>query len=281
MKVLPFNIPKPLGHNLIVQVDEAPSFYNQLHQHKEIQLSFIEKGQGKLIVGNSVHQYNKGDFFLIGSNSPHLFQNGQTVGNVKMISLFFTRESFGAGFFDLADVEELKRFFKYSVEGFQLISHQIEVGQMIRQFPKLDKLSRFIQLLQLLKLLINADKKILTHFVYQKKISDRDGHRMQAVFDYVINNFEREITLDTISGKAYMSPNAFCRYFKSRTNKTFYQFLIELRMQHACQLLEESDLPIAVIAERSGFNSISNFNRKFKALKGNSPTHYKKIRTMQ
>ena len=74
MKVQPFQIPKPLHENLIVQVDRAKMFYNQLHQHKELQLSFILKGNGKLIIGDSIHPFNDGDFFAIGANSPHLFK---------------------------------------------------------------------------------------------------------------------------------------------------------------------------------------------------------------
>ena len=261
-----------MGHNLIVQVDEAPTFYSQLHQHVELQLSLVEKGQGKLIVGDSVHPYGQGDIFVIGSNSPHLFQNETSSEGVKMISLFFTRDSFGSGFFDLEDIEELQQFFEQSIEGFRLVGIQDEVGQMLRAFPQLDKLNRFIQLLHLLKVLIASGKAPLTHFVYQKKISNRDGQRMQLVIDYVIHNFQKEISLETISEKAFMSPNAFCKYFKSRTNKTFYQYLVALRIQHACQLLEDTDLPIAEVAEQSGFNSISNFNRKFKSLMGKSPT---------
>ena len=98
---------------------------------------------------------------------------------------------------------------------------------------------------------------------------------MQAIFDYVMNNFQNDITLETVSELAFMTPNAFCRFFKQRTNKTFFQFLIELRIEHACQLLAKNeDLSVAQISGESGFKSISNFNRKFKTLKGMTPSTY-------
>ena len=274
MKVLPFKIPKPLNQNLIVQVDESKMFYNQLHQHEELQLSLILKGQGKLVVGDSIHHFTAHDFFVIGANCPHLFQSEKTAMEVKMISLFFTRDSFGTDFFDLADIEEIHGFFDLANDGFRLLSDKKAVSDLLLKFPEQDKLTRFTNLLLLLKMLCKSEREVLTSFVYPKKIGNRDGQRLQAIFDFVINNFQHEISLETVAELAFMTTNAFCRFFKNRTHKTFFQFLIELRLKHACQLLNDTELPIAEIAEKSGFNSISNFNRQFKAQKGVSPSQY-------
>ena len=274
MKVLPFKIPKPLNQNLIVQVDESKMFYNQLHQHEELQLSLILKGQGKLVIGDSIHHFTAHDFFVIGANCPHLFQSEKTAKEVKMISLFFTRDSFGTDFFDLADIEEIHGFFDLANDGFRLLSDKKAVSDLLLKFPEQDKLTRFTNLLLLLKMLCKSEREVLTSFVYPKKIGNRDGQRLQVIFDFVINNFQHEISLETVAELAFMTPNAFCRFFKNRTHKTFFQFLIELRLKHACQLLNDTELPIAEIAEKSGFNSISNFNRQFKAHKGVSPSQY-------
>lgn len=275
MKVLPFKILKPINQNLIVQVDEAEMFYNQLHAHEEIQLSLISKGHGKLIAGDSIHNFKEGDFFVIGSNCPHLFQNEKTHTHVKMISLFFTRDSFGSDFFNLADLQSIRSFFEIANDGFRLLSDKDFVNGLMINFPKQDKLTRFINLLMLIKILCKAEREILTRFVYPKKIGNRDGQRLQAIFEFVLNNYQSEISLETVANLAYMTPNAFCRFFKNRTHKTFFQFLIELRLEHACQLLTGTELPIAEISEKSGFNSISNFNRQFKSHKGIAPSQYK------
>jgi AraC-like DNA-binding protein len=73
-----------------------------------------------------------------------------------------------------------------------------------------------------------------------------------------------------------MTPHAFCRYFKSRTKKTYSQFLLEMRVGHACKLLAETDYSIAVVSYESGFMNFSNFNRKFKQITGNTPMAYRK-----
>lgn len=277
MKVQPFQIPKPLHENLIVQVDRAKMFYNQLHQHKELQLSLIIKGNGKLLIGDSIHPFNDGDFFTIGANSPHLFKTERAPEDVHMISLFFTERTFGENFFEISELEEINSFFTIATDGFQLISDKREVTQLMLQLPKASKLSRVILFLQLLALLCKADKSSLTEFKYPKEISDLAGERMQVIFDYALHNFHQKIKLSSISALVYMTPNAFCKFFKQRTNKTFFQFLIELRIEHACQLLQNSrDLSIATIAEQSGFTSISNFNRKFRSNKRVIPSQYRK-----
>lgn len=276
MKVLPFQIPKPLHENLIVQQDRVPMFYGQLHQHKELQLSLIVKGKGKLIVGDSVHRFETGDFFAIAPHSPHLFSNEPSQDGVHMVSLFFTEKTFGEGFFELPELEEVHPFFKMAKEGFRLNSDKKIVEGLMLRILASDKLERFMGLLQLLQKLSLVQKQPLTQFLYPKEISTSEGKRMQLIFDYAIKNFQDDITLENASGLVHMTPNAFCRFFKQRTNKTFFQFLIELRIEHACQLLlkDEKDSSVAEISERSGFSSISNFNRQFRKLKGTVPSRY-------
>jgi transcriptional regulator GlxA family with amidase domain len=101
---------------------------------------------------------------------------------------------------------------------------------------------------------------------------------MQTVFEHVMTNYQKNINLDEIASIANMTKNAFCRYFKVRTNKSFFQFLIEVRIEHASKLLaNNSELSVLEIAELCGFNNISNFNRKFKELKQTSPLQYRKL----
>ena len=91
-----------------------------------------------------------------------------------------------------------------------------------------------------------------------------------------MQNFNSEIKLEQVAQKVHMSKNAFCRFFKQHTNKTFFQFLAEIRIQHACELLKErQESTILEIASQSGYNTISNFNRQFKEVKGINPRSYR------
>ncbi len=275
MKVYPFSIPKPTGDRLIVQVDKARVFYDHLHQHDEIQISYLVKGEGKLIIGDSVHPYSKGDLFVIGKNCPHVFQSSQSGGGSHMISVFFTEDSFGPEFFKIPETEILQPFFEHSKTGFQILSNTAHLETAFTSLPGLDQFMRFLVFLDLLKTVVASDIKQLTGFERPKRIPKDQGNRIGVVFDYVMNNFQKEIDLESIAAMVFMTPPAFCRFFKRHTNKTFFQFLIALRIEHACQLLKASpQLPIAEISELSGFRSISNFNRMFKKLKACTPREY-------
>ncbi len=278
MRVQTFLVAKPFHENLIVQETRSHTFYTDLHQHNEIQLSLIVNGTGKLVVGDSIHPFKNGDFFVIGSNTPHLFKNENSKNReVHMISLFFTESTFGKNFFTLPDLDDLKPFFQISNKGFQLLSNINEVYSRMQLLCQTKKASRLILFLQLLQILCNSSKKPLSEFVYPKVTGHIAGERLQVVFDYALRRFNEDIKLKTISDLLYMTPNAFCKFFKQRTNKTFFQFLNELRIEHACQLLQnKSDLSIAEISEFSGFKSISNFNRKFKSNKGVVASKYRK-----
>jgi len=279
MKVLPFKIPKPEHAALVFQEDHELIFYDKFHQHEEIQVSLIAEGQGTLIVGDTINRYRKGDIIVLGENLPHVFKT-EIINNTKsrMLTLFFTKDAFGDEFFDLGEMEELKRFFKKVDNGFKIENVSDSLKSMFCNLEETNKLGRFISLLKILKYLSKANSTPLSSYIYEKKYNDIEGKRMRAVMDYTMNNYNKAISLDDIAEVAAMTRNAFCKYFKRRTNKTYFRFLNELRVENACKLLRSSqELSVAEIADKSGFNNISNFNRQFKTVKRVIPSEYKRI----
>ena len=91
-----------------------------------------------------------------------------------------------------------------------------------------------------------------------------------------MQHFKNEIRIDEVANLANMSVPAFCRYFKKRSNKTFSDFIAEIRIGHACKLLGSEQLSIAEVCYESGFNTLSNFNKKFKEIMNITPTEFKK-----
>ena len=75
---------------------------------------------------------------------------------------------------------------------------------------------------------------------------------------------------------ANMSPSAFCRYFKARANKTFYDFVSEIRIGHACKLLIEEKWAVTQICYECGYKTLSNFYSQFKIITGLSPLQFQK-----
>lgn len=277
MKVFPFKIPKPSNTNLVVQVDRERKFYDKLHQHVEIQVSYLKEGYGKLLVNDNVFSYRPGDIFIIGSEVPHLFRSeprGEEVSH--MVSFFLTEDAFGEDFFRKKELKELYPFFAKSKQGQVIRAHEHELGEVFLKLPASGIFEQFMLVLRLLRKLVDIEGEPMTSFHYERGITDADGERLQVVFDQVIRNFREPISLEDIASKVHMTPNAFCRYFKTRTNKTFFEYLIAVRIEHACELLiTRKELSVADVAYACGFRTLSNFNRKFKYLTGNTPVVFR------
>lgn len=277
MKVLPFKIPKPENATLVVQEDLGVKFYDKLHQHQETQISLIKKGEGTFIIGDHVGEFKQGDVFVIGENLPHVFNNDELEDEVHMISLFFMKSSYGEQFFDFTEFKTLDSFFAASNLGFIVRLAPVDLQDLIVGIIRQKGLERFISFMQILNVLSNHSLQTLSSAIHRKTYGEEEGKRMRNIFEYTMQNFDKTISLEQVSDIANMTPNAFCRYFKQRTNKTYINFLLDIRIGNACKLLgKKTDLSIAEVSYKSGFNNLTNFNRKFKALKGVTPSHYRK-----
>jgi len=277
MKVLPFKIPKPENDTLVVQEDRATMLYDKLHQHQEVQISLIKKGEGSFIIGDYVGEFSQGDIFIIGENLPHVFHNDPSDGEVHMISLFFMRSSYGDHFFNLPEFKSLDPLFQASNMGIQLQDPSEKLTHSMERITLASKLNRFISFMEILQAISKETMITLSSAIHRKSYGEEEGKRMRNIFEFSINNFDQTISLQQVAGIANMTPNAFCRYFKQRTNKTYINFLLDIRIGNACKLLtKKTDLSIAEISYKSGFNNLTNFNRKFKSIKGMTPSEFRK-----
>lgn len=278
MKVLPFKIPKPENVTLYLQEYKGESFYEKLHQHKEIQISIVLKGEGTYIIGDCVGDFKQNDIFVLGENLPHVFKRDKAFkSDTSMLSIFFTKNSYGEDFFKFPEFEHFDDFFNNSILGYKVYSNLKELTEILSVIRDKSKYQKFTSFLEILNLIAKAEKRELSSLINLKKYAGDEGKRMSDIFQYSMDNFHKEVSLHDIANIANMTPNAFCRYFKQRTNKTFVNFLIDIRIGNACKLLaKKNDLSITEISYKSGFNNLANFNRKFKATKGITPSEYRK-----
>lgn len=276
MKVLPFKIPKPENATLIIQEDIETKFYDKLHQHQEIQISLIKEGEGRCIIGDHIGSFSQGDVFVIGENLPHVFKNDPGEGKAHMISLFFLKSTYGKGFFQLPEFKSLDRVFEAAALGVKLKQRSRTI-EILEELPMTKGIERFITFMELLNRLEKENLTPLSNPLASKAYKEIEGKRMRDVFDFTLNNYDQPINLNQVAETANMTPHAFCRYFKQRTNKTYFNFLLEIRIGNASKLLSKNtDLSIAEISEASGFNNLTNFNRRFKAMHGITPSIFRK-----
>lgn len=278
MKVLPFKIPKPEDAILILQEDRGRTFYEKLHQHEEIQLSYIVAGKGTFIVGDTIRDYQSGDVLLFGSNVPHVLKSDpENDEDSYMISVFFTHDSFGEHFFNLPKLQEVKHLLNDASFGIKFQENQAVLKLLFEAVLIQKTIKRFAIFFEMLAIVTESKYETVSSFINTKNYTDDEGKRMSAVFEFVMNHFDQKIVLEEIATIANMTPNAFCKYFKQRTNKTFFKFLTEVRIENACKFLgNQQQVSIADVAYNCGFFNISNFNRKFKEIKGVTPTEFRK-----
>jgi transcriptional regulator GlxA family with amidase domain len=143
--------------------------------------------------------------------------------------------------------------------------------------PDLNGLAAFIQVLKILNLLAaTREYHFISHNEYVEPFKKDETDRMSSVYEYILKNYRKKIHLNELADLVCMTPTSFSRYFTTATNKGFSKFITELRIKHACKLLTETDLSVSVISDRSGFKTLSNFNKQFKDVMLKRPMDYKK-----
>jgi AraC-like DNA-binding protein len=285
MKILPFKIPKTSQESFRLQEDHEVHFYDNLHQHPEIQLTLILESDGKVIVGDFIGAFKPGDIFLIGPNLPHVFRNdrkyydNQREGQAHSLSLFFEWKTFGETFLSMPEMAHLNELAKISERGL-LIQEPIKsrVAQLIKHLFKKTGMDRIIVLLKILNILSsNKSMEPLASSGVYSDFDEQDGRKLADIYRFTMNEFHRKISLDEVAYLAHMTTNSFCRYFKKRTRKSYVDFLTEIRIGHARKLLQQNDLSISQISMEVGFNNLSNFNRKFRSVCSITPTEFRKL----
>ncbi|WP_413537926.1 response regulator [Enterococcus malodoratus] len=94
---------------------------------------------------------------------------------------------------------------------------------------------------------------------------------------FIQKNFREKLTLEMVSAHVYMNPQYFSRVFKKRIGVSYTDYVNNLRIQHACKLLETSDFPSYRISNECGFNDPSYFNRVFFKQMKTTPNKYRKL----
>jgi AraC-like DNA-binding protein len=206
------------------------------------------------------------------------------------IVVYFSENFLGEHFF-AQEMAALRHLFDQARQGLEWtgITRDRAEASLIDLVGQPVGFGRILRLLTLLNdLSHSADYRILTSPGYTNTMKpaetgsvtterpERAYRRMQLVHDYVLSHFTDDLSLDTIADMAGMTVPAFCRYFKAHANKTFSCFVSEVRIGHACKLLMKGTLSITQISFDSGFRTLSNFNRQFKDITGQTPSRYVK-----
>ncbi len=246
------------------------------HFHPEIELVYVDKGQGKRHIGNHMSYYNDSQLLLIGSNLPHIgFTDRPNHGSELLVQ--FLPDFLGTNFFDKLAMQSIKQLFERAKNGI-LFSKTIQrkLGKKIHKLNEVKGFERIILLLKILHQLSEAeDYELLNAETFVFETDYQDSSRIEIIYKHINQNFKEHISLDEIADQVSMTVPAFCRYFKKSTGKTFTKLVNEYRVVHATKLLSESQMSISDVAFECGFNNFSHFNKLFKEFTGKSASKYR------
>lgn len=253
------------------------------HSHCEYQLFVVLEGTGTRFIGDSIKSFEPGDLVFAGSHLPHLWRSDEAYfkKDSQLIAhgiVIYLQEHFmGEQMMEKEEMLLIKKLLKKSGRGLEFYGEgkDLVIG-MMKELLTLTGLERLIQLLKILQVLATSKAyHYISHTEYNVPVNENETDRMNKVYEYVLANFRRKISLPELAEMLCMTSSSFSRYFTMRNNRTFSRFIMELRVKYACKLLIETDIPVSTISYECGFNTLSNFNKQFKEMMGKTPSEYK------
>ena len=253
------------------------------HSHPELELVFILEGFGKRIIGNKVEPFESGDMVFIGSYVPHVwlsdtsFYEENSSLHSTVIVTYFNPIVFQQFFDAVKEFDNIKEMIRQAARGIRILGETRNIiAEKLMELSSKKGFEKVDGFLQILNLISTSEDNSSIDNNENNKFGRFDSDRLIDVIKFVQANLDEHISLKQVAEIACMTEQSFCRFFKNRTKKNFFQYLEDLRMAHACELLiQSSDKSISDIAYACGYNSSSHFCKVFKDHYGRSPYQYK------
>jgi AraC-like DNA-binding protein len=263
-----------------------PNINSRWHYHPEIELIQIHRGSGIQFMGDSIKPFKAGDIILVGSNMPHFWKYDEVLNDKDYEELpystviHFTDKLWGDGFINMPENILLKDLLEKAKRGLLLgATVQQKVQDLLAKIGASNGTYRLVYLLECLAIIAESNEiSPLSSMGFQYEASKGKGvhERINIIYDFALQHFQEQIPLAQIASHAGLVPSSFCRYFKSKTGKSFTTFILELRVGLACRLLLEQDSLVKKVCYDSGFNNFSSFHKHFKSITGLSPQNYQR-----
>ena len=269
-----------------------PRFVLPLHKHVEYEIMLFTQGSGKQFVGEGVSDYKAGDMALIGSNVPHLHLchtklDATSASNPEEKAsageaIQFRPDIFPGQMEGIPDYHLIHDLLQKSQYGIRFYDEGLfdEMLEMVREFDSSGYTSRIVCLLRMLEKLHDCQHfRLLSDTAYnQANLIPDVKEPVNKVYAYLYNHFKEKVTLGEIAEFVNQNPAALCRYFKQRTDRSIFQCLAEIRIEHACKLLTYSKMNVSQIAYESGYNSVTHFVAQFEKITRRTPSEYRMLK---
>lgn len=276
MKTILQKIANDISQSFACRIYQTPQFETNWHKHVEYELILILKGHGTAMIGDYVCDYSVNDVFFIAGNLPHWFRKNHPKMTGSAMVIHFTADCWGEGLLQMTEMKTIQSLLQKN-NGIQLektLKKEITACmQLIYRKKGFEKLMLLLQCLH--KIGHSRQSKILTEDFTDT--NDMVNPIIEKIIDFSFKHYLDKITLEQVAAIANMSIPNFCRFFKKNIKKTYFDFLRDLRISHACKLLTASTQPILDICYESGYKSWAHFSKQFKEVKQQTPSQYRKM----
>lgn len=260
----------------------VPYINNRWHYHPEIELIHFKKGSGSQFIGDNISNFQSGDVLLVGSNIPHYWSFDDTYFQNVCVTCpdirvaHFSENFWGAQFLELPENMPIKVVLENAKRGIQVNGKTKEqIADLLEKMLATQGTRKILLLIEALLTIANSDEiELLSSIGFQQNLKKLEDERINSVYQYSLANYKRKIHMEEIAAVANMSPNSFCRYFKSKTRKTYCNFLIGIRVGIACKLLLDNRISIKQVCYESGFHNFASFHKYFKLITKKTPLNY-------
>ena len=273
----------------IIRMDQC----NQTpHRHEFVQIVYISRGKLKHVLNHNEFEVYRGDIFVIPPYVPHYYidDSGEKFELIEFefvpefVNEKFSEDYRGKSFMDFAYLEpflvvenEVKP--RLNLTGSLQIEVENILSEIIREYETRDSDFQLLIKALLQKLLVIVGREFRKNVDESESRNLFERHR-DAIFkaiDYINKNYTKEITLEDAARVSLLSQSYFSYLFKQMTQKTFIEYVNDLRISRAIDLLKSKyDMKIVDICYESGFNNVNHFNRIFRQSTGVTPTAYRK-----
>jgi AraC-like DNA-binding protein len=258
----------------------SPYLHNPWHYHPECEITYVNEGSGVLFIGDQVLNYKQDTLIMIGPNLPHEWRSDSKENpdfHSQTFAVHFNKNFPGAEFYKIPEASAINQLLEHSVRGIKINDADTKkvVKAKLMQLLDAKGLERISLLLSIFNNIVSCEEiELLSSVIFVNSIDEGQNQRMNKIYKYVMDHFRDQISVEEIACDVHMTTTSFCRFFKQRTNKSFIQYVNDIRIGYACKLLLQEDFNISQIAYESGFENLSNFNKQFKKIKNLTPRQY-------
>lgn len=250
-----------------------------LHYHEVFELNFIKNAKNaRRVVGDHMEEIDELELVLVGPNLQHAWFTHKCNSNeILEVTIQFHKDLFDDKLLRRNQLSFIRTMFEKSSRGILFSKETTE--SIMQRITELNRKHGFDSVLELMSILhdlsTSRNSRLLSDASFNQVELSYNSRRVEKAFEYLNQNFDKQVTLAEVAKLAGMTEVSFSRFFKNRSGKTFIDSLNDIRLGHASRMLIDTTHSISEIAYNCGFNNISNFNRIFKKKKGCTPKEFK------